>query len=122
MNKVSLLIVAAVAASGLIGCTPAANTVSINANANSNANAVKPVAVAPTAESVMAMEEAANQAFAKGDTAWFQQNLSSKFVMYYSGQRMDKDAAVKMIGAGKCDIKSQQLSEPVMTKLTEDIF
>jgi ketosteroid isomerase-like protein len=122
MKKLSLFIIGAIAVLGMIGCTPAANTTTVNTNANSNANAAKPVAAAPTVDAMMATEEAANQAWAKSDTAWFQQNLSNKFVMYYSGQRMDKDSAVKMIGASKCDIKSHQLTEPVMTKLTEDTY
>jgi len=123
MKKTGLFLFVLMCAWGLSGCTanttPGANA---NTNANSNANAAKPVAAAPTADALMAMDKAANEAYTKGDPKWFQDNLSSKFVMYEGGQRMDKDSVVKMISSNKCDIKSMNFTEPVMTKINDDVY
>jgi len=123
MKKTGLFLIAVMCAWGLSGCTanttPASNT---NANTNSNANAAKPVAAAPTSDALMVMDKAANEAWSKGDPKWFQDNLSSKFVMYEGGQRMDKDAVVKMIGSNKCDVKSMNYTEPAMTKINDDLY
>src|SRR5688500_17540537 len=84
------------------GYAPAANTNTAANTANANSNANKSAA-APTVDFLMSMDKAANEAFAKSDTKWFQDNLSSKFVMYPMGQRMGKDAVIRMIGSNKCD-------------------
>lgn len=120
--KFTTLITAAIfAVSLIVGCAPPANTNVAN-TANTNTNAAKPVAAAPTVDALLAMDKAANEAWAKGDTKWFQDNLSSKFVMYPMGQRMGKDGAIQMIGASKCDVKSMNFTEPSMTKINDDTY
>lgn len=124
MKKTGLFLLAVMCAWSLSGCT-ANTTPGANANANatnSNANAAKPVAAVPTSEALMAMDKSANEAWAKSDTKWFQDNLSSKFVMYMGGQRMDKDASIKMIGSSKCDVKSMNFTEPAMAKISDDVY
>lgn len=99
-------------------CTPPAVN---NANAG-NTNTNTTTAAAPTVDSLMAFDKAANEAWAKSDTKWFQDNLSTKFVMYEMGQRMTKDDVIKMIGSNKCDIKSMNLTEPAMHKINDDTY
>ena len=111
MKKIALTFVAA-ATFLIAGCAPPANT-NTATNSNSNANS-KPVAAAPTTDSLMAMDKAAQEAWSKGETKWFEDNLSSKFVMYPMGHRMDKAGAIKMIGANKCDMKSRTFTEPTL--------
>ena len=112
----------AIAAFLIAGCAPPANTNTASNTANSNANANKAASAAPTVDSLMAMDKAANEAWAKSDTKWFQDNLSSKFVMYERGERMGKDAVIKMIGSAKCDVKSMNFAEPALTKINEDAY
>src|SRR5439155_874861 len=86
---------------------------------NANTNMGKPVAAAPTADALMALDKQANEAYAKGDSKFFEGMLSDKFVILTGGgQRMDKAATVKMIAGVKCDIKSMDLTEPAMSTPT----
>ena len=105
----------------IAGCAPPANTNTAANTANANSNANKSAA-APTVDFLMSMDKAANEAFAKSDTKWFQDNLSSKFVMYPMGQRMGKDAVIRMIGSNKCDVKSMNFTEPALTKVNDDTY
>src|SRR5687768_14947108 len=104
MKKTLLLLFAAVAAFALAACEapPAANT---NTNTNTNANAAKPMAAAPTADTLLAMDRQANEAWMKGDSKYFETFLSDKFVMHEMGQQMGKADLVKMIEGNKCDVK-----------------
>jgi hypothetical protein len=70
----------------------------------------------------MATEKAGNEAWAKGDVKWFEDNLSSKFVMYPMGQRIGKAAAIQMIGSSKCDVKSMNFTEPSLTTINDDAY
>jgi Domain of unknown function (DUF4440) len=98
---------------------PAANT---GAN-NTNTNTTKPVAAAPTADALMALEKHANEAYVKGDSKFFEGMLSDKFVILTGGgERMDKAATVKMIASVKCDIKSMDLTEPAMSMIDADTY
>src|SRR6185312_4320733 len=72
----------------------------------SNTNAPKPVSEAPTIDALLALDKQANQAYVNSDSKFFERLLSEKFVMREGGQRMDKDAVVKMIAGVKCDIKT----------------
>jgi ketosteroid isomerase-like protein/outer membrane murein-binding lipoprotein Lpp len=114
------LTIFAIATFLIAGCAPPANT-NVATNTNTNANA-KPAAAAPTVDALMAMDKAAQEAWAKGDTKWFQDNLSSKFVMNPMGHRMDKAEVVKMIGSNKCDIKSMNFTEPALLKVNDDTY
>ena len=98
---------------------PAVNTGTNNANTN----ATKPAAAAPTVDALMALDRQANEAYAKGDSKFFEGILSDKFVILGGGgQRMDKAATVKMIASVKCDIKSMDLTEPGMSMIDADTY
>ena len=88
-----------------------------------NANAAKPVAAAPTADTLLALDKQANEAYFKGDSKFFEGFLGDKFVMYDQGQRTDKATAVKMIGSVKCDIKEGwKLEDPQVAKIDADTY
>ena len=92
------------------------------ANTNTNANAAKPVAAAPTADTLLAMDKLANEAYIKGDSKYFEGFLSDKFAMVEGGQRMGKADVVKMIGSNKCNVKDWKLEEPQMAKIEDDTY
>ena len=80
-------------------------------------------APAPTADALMALDRQANEAYVKGDSKFFEEMLSDKFVILTSGgQRMDKAATVKMIAGVKCDIKSMDLTEPAVSMIDADTY
>ena len=120
MKKTLRFILLAAASTFFTACGgPAVNT---GAN-NANTNTTKPVATAPTVDALMALEKGANEAYAKGDSKFFEGMLSDKFVVLSgSGQRMDKASTVKMIAGVKCDIKSMDLSEPAMSMIDADTY
>jgi ketosteroid isomerase-like protein len=120
MKKTLWFILLAAASTFFAACAgPAANT---GAN-NENTNTTKPVAAAPTADALMALERHANEAYVRGDSKFFEGMLSDKFVVLTNdGQRMDKAATVKMIATVKCDIKSMDLTEPAMSMIDADTY
>jgi uncharacterized protein DUF4440 len=123
MKKTLLFILLAAASTLVAACgAPAANTGANNANTNANTNTGKPVAAAPTAAALLALEKQANEAYAKGNSKFFEVMLSDKFVILGGGQRMDKAATVKMIGGVRCDIKSMDLTEPAMSMIDADTY
>jgi hypothetical protein len=120
MKKTLRFILLAAASTLFAACgAPPANT---GAN-NANTNTTKPVAAAPTADALMALDKQANEAYVKGDSKFFEGMLSDKFVILTGGgQRMDKAATVKMIAGVKCDIKSMDLTEPAMSMIDADTY
>lgn len=119
MKKIPLFILLAAASMFLAACGgPAANT---GAN-NANTKTTKPVAAAPTADALLALDKQANEAYVKGDAKFFEGMLSDKFVILGGGQRMDKAATVKMIASVKCDIKSMALTEPALSMIDADTY
>src|ERR1700682_5457497 len=106
MKKITRFILLAAASTFFAACGgPAANT---GAN-NANTSTTKPVAAAPTANALMALDKQANEAYVKGDSKFFEGMLSDKFVILAGGgRRMDKAATVKMIASVKCHIKSKR--------------
>ena len=120
MKKTLRFILLAAASTFFAACGgPAANT---GAN-NANTNTTKPVAAAPTADALMALDKQANEAYVKGDSKFFEGMLSDKFVILtHDGQRIDKAATVKMIAGVKCDIKSVDLTEPAMSMIDADTY
>ncbi|CAN5738007.1 hypothetical protein BH18ACI4_BH18ACI4_14080 [soil metagenome] len=119
MKKISLSFLLAAAAMLLAACgAPATNT---GAN-NANTNTTKPVAAAPTVDALMALDRQANEAYAKGDSKFFEEMLSDKFVILGGGQRIDKATTVGMIAGVKCDIKSMDLTEPAMSMIDADTY
>jgi ketosteroid isomerase-like protein len=97
---------------------PAANT-GVN---NANTNTTKPVAAAPTADALLAMDKQANEAFIKGDAKYFDGFLSDKFVSFEMGQRMDRAEMLKMVASNKCDIKAWSLDDPQMAMINADTY
>ncbi len=123
MKKKLLFILLAAVATLVSACrAPAANTGANNANTIANTNTTKPVAAAPTADVLLALEKQANEAYARGDSKVFEEMLSDKFVILGGGQRMDKATTVKMIAGVKCDIKSMDLTEPAMSLIDVDTY
>jgi len=120
MKKTLRFILLAAGSTLVAACgAPAANT---GAN-NANTNTTKPVAAAPTADALMALDRQANEAYVKGNAKFFEGMLSDKFVILTNdGQRMDKPATVKMIAGVKCDIKSMDLTEPAMSMIDADSY
>ena len=120
MKKITLFILLAVAATCFAACgAPAANT---GAN-NANTNTTKPVAAPPTVDALMARDKQANEAYVTGDSKFFEEMLSDKFVILTDdGQRMEKAATVKMIAGVKCDIKSMDLTEPATSMIDADTY
>ncbi len=118
--KITLLILLAVASTFFAACGgPATNNGASSANTSTN----KPVAAPPTVDALMRLDKQANEAYVKGESKFFQENLSDKFVILTDGgQRMDKAATVKMIASVKCDIKSMDLSEPAMSMIDADTY
>ncbi len=97
---------------------PAANNAPAN---NSNAN-TKPTAAAPTVETLFEMDKKANDAWIKGDKAYFEGMLSDKFVSFERGQTMSRAELLGMIGSIKCDAKSTNLEDPKMAKINDDTY
>ncbi len=120
LSIASIAIVAAsmAACDGMGDSKPAVNT----ANTNANTNAVKPTAAAPTADALLALDKAANEAFIKGDAKHFEGMLSDKFTSFDMGMRMSKADMVKMVGDMKCDVKTWSLDEPQMTMINADTY
>jgi hypothetical protein len=123
MKKTLRLILLTAALTLVAACGgPAPHTGANTANTNANTNTGKPVAAAPSADALMALEKQANEAYVKGDSKFFEGMLSEKFVILGGGQRMDKAATVKMIGGVKCDIKSMDLTEPGISMIDADTY
>jgi hypothetical protein len=120
MKKITLFVLLAAVSTLVAGCgAPAPNTGASNANTNTT----KPVANAPTADALMALDKQANEAYVKGDSKFFEEILSDKFVIVTDdGQRIDKAATIKMIAGVKCDIKSMDLTEPAMSMIDADTY
>ena len=119
MKKITLLILSAAASTLFAAC--GAQPANTGANI-ANTNTTKPVADAPTVGALMALEKQANEAYAKGDSKFFEGMLSPKFVILGGGQRTDKATTVKMIAGVKCDIKSMDLTEPGLSKIDADTY
>jgi ketosteroid isomerase-like protein len=120
MKTITAVLLTASAALIFAACgAPPAN----NTPANTNANTTKPAPAAPTADALFDMDKKANEAYTKGDSAFFDGFLSDKFTMLGNkGEHYAKADTVKMIGGTKCDIKSMDLTEPQMAKIDADTY
>ncbi|MBX3282212.1 MAG: nuclear transport factor 2 family protein [Acidobacteria bacterium] len=119
MKCSSLTIFLTAAALGLSACgAPAGNTTANNSN--SNAAASKPAA--PTADALLAVDQQFEAAWRKGDTKFFAENLSDKFVDYSKGQRTGKAEALKELEGTKCDIKSSSATEPQLSRIDDNTY
>ncbi|HEX3101796.1 MAG TPA: nuclear transport factor 2 family protein [Pyrinomonadaceae bacterium] len=125
MRRLGYIVLFALAAISFAACgAPATNApANANANSNSNANAAKPVAAAPTADALFALDKQANEAYIKGDGKFFEGFLTDKFVMYEGGQRMGRADVTTMIASNKCDVKDGwKLEEPQMEMIDADTY
>ncbi|MGB7210688.1 MAG: nuclear transport factor 2 family protein [Pyrinomonadaceae bacterium] len=118
LTLVLLFIAVFIAACG----APATNTPANTGNTNANTNAAKPTAAAPTKETLLDMDKKANEAWIKGDKAYFEGFLSDKFVSFERGQRMTRAELLQMIGSFKCDVKTWSLDDPQMEKIDADTY
>ena len=119
MKKITMLSFVAAAAAFLAACgAPATNTPANNANTNT----AKPAAAAPTAEVLFAMDKQANEAWIKGDRAYFESFLSDKFVSFERGMRMSRPELLQMIGSFKCDVKTWNIDDPQMAMINADTY
>jgi len=115
MMKISLFAVAAIA---MIGCAPPANT-NTNSNANTNANvAAKPAG--PTADSLLALDTKAWEAYKNKDGKYFEGFLGDNMISGDGKGSMPKAEVVKEISENKEDIKSFSLSDPHVTTAGAD--
>jgi len=70
----------------------------------------------------MDMEKKANEAYTKGDGAFFEGMLSDKSVMSMGDKRMGKADIVNSIKSAKCENVAINLTEPQMTKINDDTY
>lgn len=121
MRRIGTYVLTAMIAVAFSGCgAPAPNA---NSGSNANANTGKTAAAAPTADSLLALDKSANEAYFKGDSKFFEGFLSDKFTMVEGGHRADKATAVKEIGGVKCDVKDGwKLEEPKISMVDADTY
>lgn len=101
--------------------TPA-NTNAGNAGSSMNANAnVKPIAAAPTKESLLALETKAFEAWKAKDGKFFEGFLTDNFTMYGETGRIGKAEAVKMIVDSKCEVKNFAISDGQVTSAGAEV-
>lgn len=95
-----------------------------NPPASANFDAANPIADAPTANSLLALDRQANEAFFQGDAAYFEGLLSDRFVMLGpGGARMDKAATTGMVAGASCDVKDAwTLDEPRLSPIDADTY
>ena len=89
-----------------------------------NANTAKPAPAAPTTDALLDMEKKAQEAYAKGDSAYFEGMLSDKMTMSMGKDRMNKAGVVEFIKKnGKCELTDGvKLSDPQMSKIDNDTY
>jgi hypothetical protein len=120
MRKIGIFILTAITAVAFSGCgAPGGNSANTT---NTNTNTGKTAAATPTAESLLALEKQANEAYLKGDGKFFETFLNDKFGMVEGGTRIDKAMAVKMISGVKCDVKTWSLEDPKMMMIDADVY
>ncbi len=123
MNRLRSAVLAAIAAFALTGCEPAANTTAGNAtakNANANANANTSTAAAPTAETLMALERSAYDAWKNKDLKFWDDFLASNVVMMGPSGTMNKAAIIKQFSGMECEVKNISYSDPQVSQLGPD--
>ena len=127
MKKIGLLLVLTAAAYMMTACTaattPASNAGNMAANTASNANtaAVKPAAAAPTTDALIAYDKAANEAYQKGDSKYFETFLADKYI-HAGAKSPDKEAALAEIAKVKCEVKNFAITDPQSFKIDDDTY
>lgn len=118
MRKTGLMIIAVMTAF-LMACGGAAEN---KPASNAAANTAAKTAAAPTADALLDMEKKANEAYGKGEAAYFEGMLSDKVVMSMGKDRMGKAAIIEMIKTAKCENFQIKLSEPQISKINDDTY
>lgn len=126
MIKFRYLFLTAVAAFASMACQPPAANTNANhtntaVNSNANANSAKPVAAAPSKETLLASEKSAWEAWKNNDVKFFEDFMSDKWVSFGSAGREDKAANIKRMVDAKCAVKSFSLSDEQMHMLGSDV-
>ncbi|MGI8839060.1 MAG: nuclear transport factor 2 family protein, partial [Pyrinomonadaceae bacterium] len=120
MKRISLITLMLAAGAFFAACgVPADKPVSNNGNAV-NANTAKPMAAAPTKETLMTREKSAYEAWKTKDTKFWDTFLTDDFVGYGMTGRLDRTAAIKQYSGADCVVKSYALSDEQMTQLGAD--
>lgn len=120
MKKVCTFLLTAAVAVSFAACGGAAENKPANV---ANANTAKPAPAAPTTDVLLGMEKAAQDAYAKGDSAHFEAMLSDKMIMSMGKEHMNKAAVVAYIKTAKCDLTDgTKLSDPQMSKVDNDTY
>jgi hypothetical protein len=76
----------------------------------------------PNGDDLLALDNKLAEAYFKGDAKVFKAMLSDKLVMHEGGQRMDKQAVLKIIAGNKCDLRAWKLDEPQMSRIDDDTY
>lgn len=113
MRTLTILVCLCFTTFALVGCGDRANDIAANA---------LPSKPAPTADSLLALDRQAHEAYIKGDAKFFEGTLHEKFVMYDGGRRIDKAATLKMVGGNKCDVKDWKLEDAKLARLDSDTY
>jgi hypothetical protein len=128
MIKFRYLFLAALAAFASTACQPPAANSNVgnsnkvvNTNSNANVNAAKPVAAAPSKETLLGMEKSAWEAWKNNDAKFFEGYMSDRWVSFGPNGREDKAANLKRMAETKCDVKSYALSDDQMHMLGADV-
>ena len=116
MKTITAFILTAAAALALTGCGAPAN------NAPASTNTAKPVAAAPTAEALLAIETEGTDAFFKHDTAKFEPMLSDKYGDTEGGKHNTKADVMKRMADLKCDFKDWKFDQPQVSKIDDDTY
>lgn len=115
-NLLSILTAAVV----LTACSAPASDAPL---ANDTADGAQPVAVAPTVEELLTLEEQANEAFFQGNGEFFDSLLSDKFVMREGGARLGKAETVEMINGARCEVQEGwEFTEPQLIRIDDDAY
>jgi len=106
------------AAFALASCASPTGT-NTSANTNTNTNAA-PKAAAPAADTLMAMDSKAFDAWKNKDGQYFEGYIADNFVGFDDGKRSTKAELLKMMESEKCDVKSVTPSDPHVTPVGAD--
>jgi hypothetical protein len=119
MKTMFRMLFLSIAALAVASCAPPANT-NTNTNTNANANtAAKPAA--PTADSLMALDQKAWEAYKNKDGKYFEGFLGDTMISGTGKGSMSKADVVKMIAENKSEIKSFTLSDARVTPVGADV-
>lgn len=75
---------------------------------------------AELAKTLLDIEKTLWGAWAKGDTKPFEETLADKFISLNEDGETDRAGEIKMIGEGKCEVKSWSLTDEKATKINEN--